>query len=81
MKTLELTQATPDVAHLLDQAREDDLAVRLPDGSEFLLVAVGEFDREVAQARANRRLMTLLDDRARQTAVALEEIKGHLGLD
>ena len=41
------------------QARHDDLIVRLADGSEFLLVAIDDFDREIARTRANPRLMAL----------------------
>ena len=64
MKTIELTNASPDIASLLDQARVDDIVVRMADGSEFLLVAVDDFDREIARTRANPRLMALLESRA-----------------
>lgn len=81
MKTIELPHAPPDVADLLDRARHDDLIVRLADGSEFLLVAVDEFDREVARARANPKLMALLDARARRAeTIPLDEVKRRLGL-
>jgi hypothetical protein len=81
MKTIELPDAPQDVAGLLAQAREDDLILRLADGSEFLLVAVDDFDREIARTRNNPRLMALLDKRGRQTAsVALDEVKQQLGL-
>src|SRR5208337_3723171 len=82
MKIIELTNASPDIASLLDQARVDDIVVRMADGSEFLLVAVDDFDREIARTRANPRLMALLESRAKQTTtVSLEEAKpGTVGL-
>jgi hypothetical protein len=81
MKTIELTNASPEIASLLDQARVDDIVVRMADGSEFLLVAVDDFDREIAGTRANPRLMALLESRAKQTTtVSLEEAKRRLGL-
>ncbi len=81
MKTIELTDASPDIASLLEQGRVDDIVVRMADGSEFLLVAVDFFDREIAQTRANPRLMALLESRAKQTTtVSLEEAKRRLGL-
>jgi hypothetical protein len=81
MKTIELTDASPDIAKLLDQARVEDIVVRVADGSEFLLVAVDDFDREIARTRANPRLMALLESRAKQTTtVSLEEAKRRLGL-
>ena len=81
MKTIELTNASPDIASLLEQARVDDIVVRMADGSEFLLVAVDDFDREIARTRANPRLMALLESRDKQTTtVSLEEAKRRLGL-
>jgi hypothetical protein len=81
MKTIELTNASPEIANLLDQARVDDIVVRVADGSEFLLVAVDDFDREIARSRANPRLMALLESRAKQTTtVSMEEAKRRLGL-
>ncbi len=59
MKTIELPQASPEIANLLDQARADDLIVRLADGSEFLLVSIDEFDNEIARTRANPKLMAM----------------------
>jgi hypothetical protein len=81
MKIVEISHASPDVATLLDQAREDDLVVRLADGSEFLLVAIDEFDHEIARTRNNPRLMALLATRAQQTTtIPLDEVKRRLGL-
>ena len=81
MKTIELTHASPDVASLLDQARVDDIVVRVADGSEFLLVAIDDFDRETARTCANPRIMALLEVRAKQAAtVSLAEAKRRLRL-
>lgn len=81
MKTVEYPQTPPDVAKLLDEARREDLIVRLPDGSEFLLVAVEDFDNEIAQTRRNEALMTLLDERAKEpSTVSLDEAKRQLGV-
>jgi hypothetical protein len=81
VKTIDLVQAHPDVTRLLDEARSDDLLVRLADGSEFLLVAVDDFEQEITKTRANSRVMALLETRARQTAtVSLDEVKRRLGL-
>ena len=81
MKTIDFAQAPPEVARLLDQARDEDLLVRLADGSEFLLVAIDDFDEEIARTRNNPRLMALLEARAGQTAtIPLDEVKRRLGL-
>jgi hypothetical protein len=82
MKTVELIKTTSEVANLLDQARQDDLVVRLADGSEFLLIAlVDEFEQALARSRDNPRLIALLESRAAQMeTVSLEEVKRRLQL-
>ena len=81
MKTIDLPHASSDVTELLKQASADDLVVRLPDGSEFMLVAIDEFDQEIARSRANPRLMALLESRAKQPAtISLDAVKRQLGL-
>ncbi|HUB23905.1 MAG TPA: hypothetical protein VL992_00650 [Tepidisphaeraceae bacterium] len=81
MKTVDLPNVSGEFADLLDQARRDDLVVRLADGSEFMLVAIDDFDVEVARARANPKLMKLLDERCVQTQlVPLDEVKRRLGM-
>jgi hypothetical protein len=48
----------------------------LADGSEFLLVAIDEFDNEIARTRGSPSLMALLEARARQSStVPLDEVK------
>jgi hypothetical protein len=81
MKTVDLPQTSRAVTELLEQARQDDLIVRLADGSEFLLVAIDEFDHEIARTRRSPSLMALLEARARQSStVPLDKVKRKLGL-
>jgi hypothetical protein len=81
MKTIDLPQASPDVALLLDQAYDEDLILRLGDGREFLVVAIDDFDDEIARTRNNPKLMALLEARAKQRAtIPLDEVKKRLGL-
>jgi hypothetical protein len=81
MKTVDLPKTAADVIKLLDLARRDDLIVRLADGSEFLLIAIDEFDQEVAKSRNNPRLMALLEARAAQSNTSLlDDVKRQLQL-
>ncbi|MGD9632526.1 MAG: hypothetical protein AB7G28_05405 [Pirellulales bacterium] len=81
MKTIDLAANPLEVNRLLDEARSEDLLVRLADGSEFLLIAVDEFDQEIARSRNNPRLMALLEARATsQNAIGLDEVKQRLNL-
>lgn len=82
MKTITVSENSVEILALLEQARDEDVIVRLADGSEFVLSAVDEFDIEIAQTRQNQKLMALLDERAKQTqTIPLDEVKRRLGLN
>lgn len=82
MKTVTITGGSAEIKALLDQARDEDVIVRMDDGSEFLLSQVDDFDHEIVQTRRNEKLMTLLDERAGQTrTIPLDEVKRRLGFD
>ena len=79
MKTVTITGDSAEIRALLEQARDEDVIVRMEDGSEFMLSAVDDFDHEIALTRRNEKLMALLDERARQTqTIPLEEVKRQL---
>ena len=83
MKTVSITPAGADVAQLFEQAREEDLVVQLPDGTQFLLAAVQEddFEEEVARTRKNEALMAFLDERRKQArTIPLAEVRKQLGI-
>jgi hypothetical protein len=47
-----------------------------------LVTAIDHFDQEIVRTRNNRRLMALLDARAKETAtVSLDEVKRRLGME
>jgi hypothetical protein len=67
---------------LLEEARREDLLLRLDDGTEFFLSVVDDFDREVARTRQNAKLLALLEERRKQPATrSLADVKGELELD
>jgi hypothetical protein len=81
MKTINLPQASEDVVRLFDEARQHDVVVKLADGSEFMLIAIDEFDDEIAKSRRNPRLMALLEARASQMdTIPVDEVKRRLDL-
>ena len=80
MKTIAIPPQS-EINGLLEQAREEDLIVRNSDGSEFMLVAVDDFDYEIARTRQNEKLMAFLNARASQVAtISLEDVKRQLEL-
>ena len=69
-----------EIMALLEQARDDDVIVRIDDGSEFLLSIIDDFDHEIVRTRRNEKLMMLLDSRTRQTrTIPLDEDERSLG--
>ncbi len=81
MKTIAISPQATEINDLLEQAREEDVIVRSPDGTEFMLTAVDDFDLELTRTRQNAKLMALLEERAKQTrTVPLDEVKRQLGL-
>ena len=81
MKTVTIPAKAKAINKLLDQARAEDLLVKAADGSEYILASIDEFDLEVARTRRNKKLMALLDKRARQTeTMPLAQVERHLGL-
>lgn len=82
MKTITVEHPATDFLALLDQARTEDIIVRLADGSEFILAAIDTFEDEIVQTRKNAALMALLAERAQEPAtIALEDLKTELGLE
>ncbi|MBM4069846.1 MAG: hypothetical protein FJ271_12965 [Planctomycetes bacterium] len=81
MKTITVPPRSAEINALLQEAKVEDLIVRTESGDEFMLTAVGDFDREICQTRRNAKLMTLLDQRAKQTqTISLDNVKHRLGL-
>jgi len=81
MKTIVVPKRARSINALLKRARRENLIVRSPDGSEFLLAEIDDFNREIELTRQNKELMALLELRAKQTkTIPLEDVKVQLGL-
>ncbi len=81
MKTITISRRARSVHALLRRARRENVILRSPEGEEFILAEVDDFNREIKVARQNRALMRLLDARARRTeTVSSEEARNLLGL-
>ncbi len=81
MTTIIISRRARSVHALLQRARHENVILRSPEGEEFILAEVEDFNREIELARQNRALMKFLEGRARQTETfSLEEAKDLLGL-
>ena len=81
MKTIKVSMRDKKINSLLMQARRENLIMRSPDGSEFILAEIDDFNREIELTRQNKKLMKFLDLRARQTkTIPIEKVKIQLGI-
>ena len=81
MKTITISRRARSVQALLMRARRENVILRSPEGEEFILAEIDDFNREIELARQNRALMKFLEARARQTeTVSFEEARTLLGL-
>jgi len=70
------------VTSLLKKAQRGGLILRSPDGLEFILAEIDDFNREIELTRQNKSLMKLLDARGKQTKTfKTADVKKQLGLD
>jgi hypothetical protein len=82
MKTINISNSAQEIINLLQKAKQEELLIKLTDGSEFILTAIDDFDREIALTRHNKKLMDFLSERAKESeTISLEEIERELGLD
>jgi hypothetical protein len=79
MKTVFVSKKERKIRELLDQAKEENIIVRSPDGREYILAEIDDFNREIELTRQNQKLMTFLEKRADQTKVTpLKDVKKQL---
>jgi hypothetical protein len=82
VKTIKISKQARSVNALLKKAKQESVILRAPDGDEFILAEIDDFNREIELTRENKRLMKLLDSRAQNKAtVSLEEAKKRLRLE
>lgn len=82
MKTIEINNADATVDCVLGQANDEDVIFRFPDGREYFVSAVDDFDLEIIETRRDDAIMKLLEHRRRpgQTAYSSAEVRAKLGL-
>jgi hypothetical protein len=80
MRRVDITSASK-LAELLDLAGEENVLLKTPDGREFVLAEVDDFDAEIEAVCQNQELMKLLEERSREEKTySLAEVEKKLGL-
>lgn len=81
MKTVIISTRAKKLNALLKQARQGGLILRSPEGHEFILAEIDDFNREIELTRKNKKLMKLLDERGKQAKTyTAAEVREKLGL-
>jgi hypothetical protein len=82
MKTVNIPTQAKTVTALLKKAQRGGIILRSPEGQEFILAEIDDFNREVDLTRKNKALMKFLDARGKQTkTVKAVDVQKQLGLD
>lgn len=80
MKTIEITKDLPAIEELLKMASGENIILRLPDGQEFLLAEINDFNREIELTRENTELMKFLSKLSRNSKTfSLDKVRDQLG--
>ncbi|MCY7282732.1 MAG: hypothetical protein LH679_04660 [Cyanobacteria bacterium CAN_BIN43] len=79
MRTLDLRQTQMSLTALLQAARQESIRILSEDGSEFILEAADELDREVAKLGQSEKFMSFLAERSQEPgSISLEELEQRL---
>ena len=82
MRTVNVSTKEKTINSLLKKAQGGGLILRSPEGQEFILAEISDFNREIELTRQNKTLMKLLDARGKQTKTfKVPEVKKQIGLD
>jgi len=80
MKTVDLKTAI-SLSDLLSLAGEDTVLLKSPEGREFILAPVDDFDAEIESVGQNRELLELLEQRSqREKTYTLSQVRERLKL-
>ena len=82
MKTIDAARVST-FSELLDLAEDETVLVKTPDGREFIVAEIDDFDEEIEAVSGNRELMQLLEERSKEKAAgghSLTEVRKRLGL-
>jgi hypothetical protein len=82
MKTVNVSTKAKTVTTLLKKAKKGGLILRSPEGHEFILAEIDDFNREIELTRQNKSLMKLLDERGKQNRTfKAADVKRQLGIE
>ena len=80
MRRVNVTSSS-SLTELLDLAEKESVVLQTPEGREFILAEVDEFDGEIESVRQNRELLEFLEERSgNESTYSLAEVREKLKL-
>jgi hypothetical protein len=81
MKTIELTPDAPSLRELVELADQENIIIRTPEGRQFVLAGLDDFDVEVEQLKKSDEFLAFLDQRSRERGTtSIEQLRRELGI-
>ncbi len=80
MKTIDLRTQPIQLDDLVRLTRAEPVLLLTSDGRELLISEADDFDREVEELRASDAFQKLLDERAKEPTLPLDEVERRLRL-
>jgi hypothetical protein len=82
MKTIELAADTPSLPELIELAAGENIIINTPQGKQFVLAEIDDFELEVEQLKNSKEFMAFLDHRSKQrSTTSIEELRNALGIN
>jgi hypothetical protein len=79
MKAIELTPDTPSLRELVELADQENIMMRTPEGRQFVLAELDDFDVEVEQLKRSDEFRAFLDQRSRERGTSsIEQLRRDL---
>ncbi len=82
MKTIELAADTPSLPELIELACGENIIINTPQGKQFVLAELDDFELEVEQLKNSKEFMAFLDLRSKERGTtSIEELRSDLGIN
>ena len=82
MKTIELAADTPSLPELIELAAGENIIINTPQGKQFVLAELDDFELEVEQLKNSKEFMAFLDQRSKERGTtSIEELRSDLGIN
>ena len=82
MKTIELAADTPSLSELIELADGENILIKTPQGKQFVLAELDDFELEVEQLKNSKDFMAFLDQRSKERGpTSIEELRRELDIN